>query len=388
MLVPRTDRSNSEAHNHQRSLSTSSSDNQSKEKKKPRLSEKEKRFILSKDKGDYSQLAPVTAPASRDAEIKEVTLSNEAAPNKGEYIGNYYLLEVGNFDTPPPVEGRVSEVSRDRVEATVRHSAPQYENVKLKLPPPPGVIEKPRSVSHGALQNNLVTDPEPIRQRPLSFRTQPYENVDLNSTGGIPQVPPLSSIDSRAPMPLPPPSSEKRKGLTRNEYSEVGGGASGEFQINDDREDVMVSCFNPNYSQVAFRRRYEVGGGGASDDSSNKETGAKEDTTRQAEVSQTLKTSPEGGGGGSPEAGGGVLIIPQDSHPFAGLVQSSSVVSGLSDIGGMEDLPSPRQRLKSVWDDRRVSKEWNEVCWCYLIRYIYFDTLYTTDQQLFERRNK
>ena len=389
MLIPRA--KNKEEEGPQRSLSTSESlaDTQAKEKKKKsRFTDKEKKFILSKDKGDYSQLAPVTAPSSKDAEIKEVTKDGggPAEGKSGGFIGSYYLLEVSNFDIPdiPPPFGTTDNTSPRKVSSeepergVVRHSAPQYENIKLKLPPPPQVTEKPRSTS-------LRVDSAPselldsnFQRRPHSFRS--YENVKLDTPDEqIPQVPPLS-IDHRAPMPLPskqiplPPSTERDKRKSsprkREDYSEVSTtGASGEFKIREDYEDVMVSSFNPNYSKIAFKRKTESNSR-SSDQSvatateQDMHNESRGDTTQNPPVDSTTEDITKDSSShdcSSPETS--IMIISQDTDPFAGLVQSSSVVSGLCDIGGGidDDVTSPRHRLKSVWDDTRVNREWNQV---------------------------
>jgi hypothetical protein len=329
MLVPKTNQNNEDKP--ARSLSTSgsySSENKIKEKKKKRLTEKEKKFILSKDTGDYSQLTPIGAPPpSKDAEVRQVTHTTE---EKGEFIGSYYLLEVGDYDHEP---------SQDKPEAVpiTRSSAPLYENISLI--PKPEIIEKPRSISHGAAEQNKVIEIVEIEeiQRPKYFHSRDYENVAINLT----TEEETSSIDTRAPMPLPP--SDDHTPVT-SPFTDDVPHYEQKFKIRDDYEDVMVSSFNPNYSKVSFQRQYE--------ELPPQSEPIPIEPVRSKQIEE-------------------MVIISQDSHPFAGLVQSNSVVSGLSDVGCEEDLPtSPRNRLKSIWDDKRVSLELNQVMIviCHLIK--------------------
>jgi hypothetical protein len=320
MLVPKTNQNNEDKP--ARSLSTSgsySSENKIKEKKKKRLTEKEKKFILSKDTGDYSQLTPIGAPPpSKDAEVRQVTHTTE---EKGEFIGSYYLLEVGDYDHEP---------SQDKPEAVpiTRSSAPLYENISLI--PKPEIIEKPRSISHGAAEQNKVIEIVEIEeiQRPKYFHSRDYENVAINLT----TEEETSSIDTRAPMPLPP--SDDHTPVT-SPFTDDVPHYEQKFKIRDDYEDVMVSSFNPNYSKVSFQRQYE--------ELPPQSEPIPIEPVRSKQIEE-------------------MVIISQDSHPFAGLVQSNSVVSGLSDVGCEEDLPtSPRNRLKSIWDDKRVSLELNQI---------------------------
>ena len=76
-----------------------------KSKRQHRMTDKEKKFVLSKDTGTYSQLMPVAAPATNAAEVKQISPPPSSASDIGggrDYMGNYYLLEVGSMETTPP----------------------------------------------------------------------------------------------------------------------------------------------------------------------------------------------------------------------------------------------------------------------------------------------
>ena len=392
MHVPRSTYKNKEEQP-VRSLSTSegllSEAMKDKKKKKTRLTDKEKKFILSKDTGAYSQLLPVKAPSPENVEVKEVTPPKEETAQRGGYLGSYYLLEVGNFETTPPLSSEEIPPppsypppipQRQSAERT-RNSAPQYENIRVKSPRPEEI--KPRSSSDGTLGHKITTETDLPQVHPISFGIKNYENFPLKATSvdivneqssNVLSTSIQDTIDRRGPMPLPvsdvgetlPISIPTNARPQRKDYSDVinvagGGDRKGEFKISKDYDDVIVSTFNPNYSKVEIRKKKE-----------NQTKVDKESTTSE----EGRVTGEEGGGYSGVEGDDvkhkvsrgdrtspGVWIIPQDANPFAGLVQSSSVVSGLSEVGGYDGISSspPRNRLLSVWDERRVDQEWTKV---------------------------
>lgn len=400
MHVPRSTDKNKEDQP-VRSLSTSegilSEAMKEKKKKKTRMTDKEKKFILSKDTGAYSQLLPVKAPSPENIEVKEVTPPKEETAERGGYLGSYYLLEVANFETTPPLssEGIPPPPSypppipqRQSAERT-RNSAPQYENIRVKSLRSEEV--KPRSSSDGTLGQKITTETDLPQIHSKSFGIKTYENFPLKSTSSVDTVNEKSSrvlsnsnqdtIDRRGPMPLPisdmgetlPISIPTHARPQRKDYSDVENVAGdedkkGKFKISNDYDDVIVSSFNPNYAKVDLRKKMEnrtkvnkedttggVGGasdgeGGASGEEGRVISGVGGDDVKH-KTSYGDRTSPN------------VYIIPQDVDPFAGLVQSSSVVSGLSEVGGYDDISSspPRNRLLSIWDERRVDQEWTKV---------------------------
>ena len=407
MHVPRSTDKNKEDQP-VRSLSTSegilSEAMKEKKKKKSRMTDKEKKFILSKDTGAYSQLLPVKAPSPENVEVKEVTPPKEDTAERGGYLGSYYLLEVGNFETTPPLssEGIPPPPSypppipqRQSAERT-RNSAPQYENIRVKSQRPEEI--KPRSSSDGTLGQKVTTETDVPQIHSKTFGIKTYENFPLKSTSSVDTVNEKSfhdlstsnqdTIDRRAPMPLPiasdmgetlPISIPTIARPQRKDYSDVenvGGDEDkkGKFKISNDYDDVIVSSFNPNYSKVELRRKMEnrtkvnkeatTGGvGGASDGEGGASSGVRETTSEEGRVisgvGDDVKHKTSYGDRTSPD----VYIIPQDVNPFAGLVQSNSVVSGLSEVGGYDDISSspPRNRLLSIWDERRVDQEWTKV---------------------------
>ena len=335
-------------------------------KRKSRLTDKEKRFILSNDKGDYSQLAPVSAPSTSTADIRKLTVSPPPKDSNGkDYIGSYYLLEVGNFDEgegvageradiPPPPSHAPPRPSVDRKEGVVSH-APQYENVKLRSFSSVAELEKPRSTSDGSLLRPPVggaSEPPVPHKRSKSFQVS-YENVtkfkeaplthsnEGNTSPINIRAPPSNYNDDtmsrRPPMPLPSPTP-----VENCDDIAMATVCGGKFKVSEGDEDVMVSLMNPNYSRVLFQRGATGGGG----------RGQYEDIN-----------SWDRGGEKREEASSGLWIIPSDNNPFAGLVESGSVVEGLSDdlFDSFDDSPASRTRLKSVWDDRRVKQEWTQV---------------------------
>ena len=392
MHVPRSTDKNKEDQP-VRSLSTSegllSEAMKEKKKKKTRMTDKEKKFILSKDTGAYSQLLPVKAPSPENVEVKEVTPPKEETAKRGGYLGSYYLLEVSNFETTPPLSSEEipppplypPPIPQCQSAERTRNSAPQYENIRVNSRHPEEI--KPRSSSDGTLGHKITTETDLPQVPPKSFGIKTYENFPLKSSSSVDIVNEKSynvlsasiqdTIDRRGPMPLPtvsdvgetlPISIPTNARPQRKGYSEVfnvggGGDKKGEFKISKDYDDVIVSTFNPNYSKVEVRRKKE-----------NETIFNKEDTNEEGRV-----TGEEGGGYSGVEdddvkhktsrgdrISPSVWIIPQDANPFAGLVQSSSVVSGLSEVGGYDDIStSPRNRLLSIWDERRVDQEWTKV---------------------------
>lgn len=357
-------------------------------KRKSRLTDKEKRFILSNDKGDYSSLAPVSAPSTSTADVRKLTVSPPPKDSNGkDYIGSYYLLEVGNFEEggggeradipPPPSHAPPRPLAMERKEGV----GPQYENVKLRSFSSVAELEKPRSTSDGSLLRPLAdgaSEPPLLpHKRSKSFQIS-YENVTFKqapptrgnegntSPISIPALPGDYNNDTmsrRPPMPLPSPTP-----VENCDEVAMATVCGGKFEIKEGEEDVMVSLMNPNYSKVLFQR----GGGGGG-------RGQYEGITIREDI--TLQDGGGGGGGRSQyedinfrervverreerPTSPGLWIIPSDNNPFAGLVESGSVVEGLSDdlFDSFDDLPAAsRSRLKSVWDDRRVKQEWNQV---------------------------
>ena len=308
-------------------------DKRKSKKKKQKMSAEQKRFVLSKDTGTYSQLNPVSAEeASSDikVEVKEVQPPEEVVSLKptdtqpGGFIGNYYLLDLDNFadqqkegeeEKGKEEEERKEEEEKERKEEKVvdalpgqpsAHRTPQYENVSLTLSDhdqPQARQPSPDSIQHTSI-------PEPTQQL-----LEEEVFVRTASSGTAP-------IDIPTSFP-----SQRRRERSREDYTTVevcGEEQERQFKIAEDRnEDVMVSKMNPNYERVELRR--------------NRQRIPEDDRPPLASPTEEIQ------------------IIMNREDPFAGLVQSSSGVT-------MDTDPSaPRQRLTSVWDDFRVDKEWNQV---------------------------
>ena len=356
-------------HKQKHSDSVGKKKEKSKPKKTHKMTDQEKKFVLSKDTGTYSQLTPVSAPSSTTAEIKCVSPPMNAvggASGKQEYLGNYYLLEVGAMDNTPPTSPSTDE--REDIPSPPHYPPPQLRDdippPPIQAPPQPSIISKsPRPPTY---ENVEIKPKLPLKKRTKSFdvspqcpthlqvperprsktsRTSSYENVlsqfASNSSGacnnmGTPLQACLSSpVDIPATVPL-------RQGR-RSEYSGTkqacdSRGDGPEFRIVEEQstEDVIISSLNPNYMKVVLKDRpHPV---------ENKEEKQEEEEEPQTEVPGRVRSP-----------GGSVWFIPQESDPFAGLVQSSSLSNDLA------DGPLTRNRLESIWDDQRVSQEWNQV---------------------------
>ena len=332
-----------------------------KSKRQHRMTDQEKKFVLSKDTGTYCQLKPVSAPSTESAEIKQVSpppTDGASGSNTGEYLGNYYLLEVGTIETSPPTSPSNDE--RDDIPSPPNYPAPQlrddippppieappipalinkqsrrppnYENVEIKPSLPP----KKRTKSFDAPQTVSLIQPEKPRSR--TAVTSTYENVpplfpfneDSDMTGFSP---PLQTnerdLDECVSSPIDIPGLSNQEQLDYSDSIQTKG--EPEFRIvepnmNDSKEDVVISSLNPNYMKVELKNR-----------------------PRPVEKEEEPVCVP--GRVNSP--GGSVWFIPQENDPFAGLVQSSSVAGN--------EFVEPRERLQSVWDDKRVSHEWTQV---------------------------
>ncbi len=328
------------------------------------MTDKEKKLILSNDTGTYCQLKPVSAPSTESAEIKQV--SPPPPSTNSDYLGNYYLLEVGTIETSPPTSPSNDE--HDNIPSPPNYPAPQirddippppieappqpaiirkqsrppnYENVELKpniIPRllPPSIPPKQRTKSFDPPQTmSLLIQPE--KQRSRTSVTSYYENGpnlfpsnDLTD-GSLTMNEPTYKDNECATLPIDiPSSSDQEKQISVEDYQTK---VEPQFRIveNDSKEDVVISSLNPNYMKVELKNR-----------------------PRPVDKEEKEEYVSTPGRVNSP--GGSVWFIPQENDPFAGLVQSSSVA-------GNEFIDSsfPRERLQSVWDDRRVSREWTQV---------------------------
>ena len=381
------------------------------------MSDQQKKLVLSKDKGNYAQLNPVsaeTAKNSQSVEIAQVKHGEEAGvaippTNEGDseqkFLGSYYLLEIGNFGTPPasPTEtgqpppakeeeqrpsspGRTVldvvggiEVSVTRSPSSSRR--PHYENVQ------PEEDAQAKFRSHSDPQE-ASPPPIPTKKRARSFRLGPYENVSLShdQTDGSdadtvapinispphPCPPELVLVQDLAPVNLSPPhpfppepvpvqdpapihlspphprplepvqDGHHELTTTSTERTDSKDADPRRFKIaqeyyRDGYEDVMVSRLNPNYQKVVLKGRPQP--------TTSQQTGPYAEIN---DLQNGLRREV------SPERHCGVWIISSRDDPFAGLVQSSSVID-------KDQVPSPRGRLMSVWDENRVSEEWKSV---------------------------
>ena len=341
------------------------------------MTDKEKKFILSKDTGAYSQLTPISVPDPETARVKEVSSPPDGGTDKskdGQYLGSYYLLEIENFDLtsnpderddipsppshppphpredipPPPIEPPPQPSPESVAKALKKtRSVPQYENIKLDSLSEPSQMLRTKSYNESRNVDHVVERP-----RSKTTRTAGYENVPLHDTKEFPSYGKTLHVDHREPnqdvssLSIDDPSLDNEEGVsvpicipnshhnyeysdTRRKMDETDGV---DFKIveakRDPYEDVMVSSLNPNYSRVELRKKLHP----------------PEDQKVQTD-------SPD-----SP-----IWIVPRSSDPFAGLIESGSITHSSSDIENLEGLPSPRDRLQSLWDDGRVSQEWNKV---------------------------
>ena len=341
------------------------------------MTDKEKKFILSKDTGAYSQLTPISVPDPETARVKEVSSPPDGGTgtNKskdGQYLGSYYLLEIENFDLtsnpderddipsppshppphpredipPPPIEPPPQPSPESVAKALKKtRSVPQYENIKLDCLSEPSQMLRTKSYNESRNVEHVVERP-----RSKTTRTAGYENVHLHDTKGFPSYGKTRHVDQREPfnedvssqiisldneegvsVPISIPNSHHNYEYSDTRHKvEVTDGV--DFKIvepkRDPYEDVVVSSLNPNYSRVELRKK-----------------------PHPLEDQKVRTDSPD-----SP-----IWIVPRSSDPFAGLIESGSVTHSSSDVENLEGLPSPRDRLRSVWDDGRVSKEWNKV---------------------------
>ena len=234
-------------------------------KKKSKMSDEQKRFVLSRDTGAYSQLNPVTAQeasSSDQVEVKELhspkddeTMVSKEQPSTG-YIGNYYLLDLENFADQNDKKGEEPQA------VVPRPNRPAYENVTL---------------------TSSSADPLDVSVERHHPEAQLVDTPTSRQEGA----------QSSSPISIPTttsPSQQRRRWSQATEDhappSKEGGGK--QFKIAD-KDDVMVSKMNPNYEQVELRR--------------------KPSSERAPVPPPPLEE---------------VHIISSDDNPFAGLVQSSS----------------------------------------------------------------
>lgn len=340
-----------------------------KTKKQHRMTDQEKKFVLSKDTGTYSQLTPVSAPSTSTAEVKQISTptaatngsGQEVGPDGGaEYLGNYYLLEVGSMEATPPTSPEKND-DRGDIPSPPNYPAPHLRDdippPPIEPPPQPAIITKsirPPSYENVEVKPHLPLKkkrtksfeaPQTVNHLPLpgdrprsrTTRTSTYENV----------TPFISDSDNSSShynetLPTGIPAFQDYSHLQPREP---------EFKISHEpvQDDVVVSSLNPNYIKVNLTNRPNPV---QSDDEEKMEEEVRGKLEEPHDDIHAV-TSPEGS----------VWFIPHENDPFAGLVQSCSVTSGGGVGAGMEfdDSPSQRDRLKSVWDDKRVSREWTQV---------------------------
>ena len=156
-----------------------------KDKHKKRMTDKQKRFVLSKDTGAYSQLAPVTDPTqeNKDVEVKAVSPPPPEEKQTSQYMGGYYLLEVCNFSSPPPCD-------RDDIPPPPSHPPPQ-PNRRSATPP----SATPTSQLLGP-----PTDTRHLKTTSQIVRSQ-YENVSLTADDLKPRSKTYNSCPSEETTP-------------------------------------------------------------------------------------------------------------------------------------------------------------------------------------------
>ena len=252
---------------HSPAKTASSQENKKKsKKKKTKMSDEQKRFVLSRDTGAYSQLNPVSAQeasSSDQVEVKELhspkenatTVSKEQQPSAASgYIGNYYLLDLENFAD----QNEKKEQQGEEPQAVVpRPHRPAYENVTLNM----------------------------SSADPLDASVERYHPEAQLDT-------PSSRQESSSPISIPstaaPSQQRRRRSKGTEDHTSPNKEGEKQFRIAKGCDDVMVSKLNPNYEQVELRRK-------------------------PSEQRKPVPPPPDE-----------VQIISSDDNPFAGLVQSSS----------------------------------------------------------------
>lgn len=332
------------------------------------MTDQEKKFVLSKDTGTYSQLTPVSAPSTSTAEVKQISTPSAVQEGpEGEYLGNYYLLEVGSIEATPPTSPEKSE--RDNIPSPPGYPAPHLRNdippPPIEAPPQPAIIskstrppsyenvevkphlplKKKRTKSFEAPQNLLSLPPPTDRPRSRTTRTSTYENVAPPFLTDYDNTTPIRNDGGGVTSPIGIQSTAASR--RDKDYSDLQCSfkqREPEFKIVDepvaDQEDVVISSLNPNYMKVSLKN-------GPRPVESDDELEDKRSSHSERGHLPKRVNSPEGS----------IWFIPHESDPFAGLVQSSSVTGGME----YDDSPLPRDRLQSVWDDKRVSREWTQV---------------------------
>lgn len=285
------------------------------------MSAEQKRFVLSRDTGAYSQLNPVTAQeasSSDQVEVKQLHSPQEADSNvqKGGFIGNYYLLDLDNF------ADEKNDTAGKEVETEVKKKEEENER---RLPQPA------QSQPHRPAYENVVLSLSSADPLDVSMERH-HPAADMNQVTSHSHNGGQDVVRASVPIAIPSSSSTKQQRKKRisfaNDHTGEGDGdGDGErrFHIAEcqHNDDVMVSRLNPNYEHVELKKGK-----------------TSQHTTYDDRAQMPL-----------PPASESVHIISSDDNPFAGLVQSCS------DSGDA----FPRQRLQSVWDDLRVDKEWNQV---------------------------
>lgn len=330
------------------------------------MTAEQKRFVLSNDKGDYSQLNPVSVQeASRDEKVEVKQLAMEVPQNSNpetKFIGNYYLLDLQNFSDQQEAPPSKSPSKQPR--------PPVYENIVLKDEPqlpsnapeerssPPNQAHndtpldqaqclplldsstKPQSLADPLVDsltpvnpdNEAATRIEMDRSNIKFERDLATERLSSTSSSMPIDIPHASSSSSSSPPP--PHHRRKAQERTRDREPQAEPDQNKKYEIVEEN-DVMVSSLNPNYQQVVLR-------------------GSSKQKPREDQERQQLPLPAEEGSDGAFRSPN-VEIISNPNDPFAGLVQSCS------NTAEDEDTSLPRHRLTSVWDDIRVDNEWNQV---------------------------
>ena len=418
--------------------------------KMKKLSKKEKRFQLSKDDGAYCELStidPVTAVQSDSAgnvrlnpigpaflasfpgqpgSPGAVTTSHNGPtpsvagqPNNGEdFLGSYYVLEVGNFKGGEKEGKGGEETGGEDLPAAdymwdVAHMEREGSGEKGG---------KKRSDSSRSYEN--ISSPQGIQYENVEVKKTSgpkYENIRMRRCHERQKSSPMGIPQSSGPggrgegvgchddtamarrMSTSLPSQSMTGDVARERLIAVANVATDDQRHNNDspprvegrlprtrRSRERIYEMTPVTFPKRRSSRSEVGGANT-DEASDKKPVDKEKTKIDGEAAEicvatattdrvdtagaqsfvrdvkkeSAKSSVKGVGGKEERDEEPLTkMMELNGLPFAGLVLSSSVAATLS-VGeegeGREEGVVSRQRAETIWDDCRVQREWNQV---------------------------
>ena len=419
--------------------------------KMKKLSKKEKRFQLSRDDGAYCELStidPVTAVQSDSAgnvrlnpigptflasfpgqpgSPGAVTTSHNGPapsvagqPNNGEdFLGSYYVLEVGNFkegegeekggeerggeDLPAAYymldmahmegEGEGEKGAKKRSDSSRSYeniSSPQgilYENVEVKKTSGPKYENIRMRRCHERQQSSPMGIPQSsgpggrgegvgCHEDTAMARRMSTSLPSQSMTGDVARERLIAAAnvatDDQRSNNDSPPGVEGRLPRTRKSREQIYEMTSVTFlKRRSSRSEVGASDKKPTDGENTKinGEAAEIGVAMATTDRVDS-AGAESfvhDLKKESSVTPVKGTGEKEGNerDGEKEEDPLTKMMEPNGLPFAGLVLSSSSAAATVSVGeegeGREEEVVGRQRAETIWDDCRVQREWNQV---------------------------